>query len=147
MAEIQLYTIGFTKKNAETFFKKIKMAGVQRLIDIRLNNVSQLSGFAKKDDLKFFLKELCNCEYIHFPQFAPTKEILDNFKKKKINWMEYEEQFVNLLEKRKAQSLLNLSTFDNACLLCSEPTPDNCHRRLVAEYLKDHFDNIEISHL
>jgi uncharacterized protein (DUF488 family) len=147
MDSIKIFTIGFTKKNAETFFTGLKKAGTKRIIDIRLNNVSQLSGFAKKDDLKYFLKELCNCDYIHLPQLAPTKELLDGYKKKKINWMEYEKQFIKILQSREAQSLLSVYDFDNSCLLCSEPTPEKCHRRLVAEFLQKHSNNVEISHL
>lgn len=147
MNKIILFTIGFTKKSAKTFFEKIKEAGVDKVIDIRLNNVSQLAGFAKKDDLKYFLNVICNCDYLHKPLLAPTKEILDSYKRKEISWPEYEKQFNNLLKDRKAQNLMSLSELHMACLLCSEPTPDKCHRRLVAEYLKMHFNKIEIQHL
>ena len=98
MTNVSIFTIGFTKKNAETFFNKLKNAGVKKIIDIRLNNVSQLAGFAKRDDLKFFLRELCNCDYRHEPLLAPTKEILDGYKKKKIDWIQYEKQFVKLMK-------------------------------------------------
>lgn len=147
MDNIKIFTIGFTKKNAKTFFTGLKKAGIKRIIDIRLNNVSQLAGFAKKDDLKYFLKELCSCDYIHLPQLAPTKELLDGYKKKTINWMEYEKQFIKILQSREAHSLLSVYDFDNSCLLCSEPTPEKCHRRLVAEFLQKHSNNVEISHL
>ena len=147
MNKINLFTIGFTKKNAETFFGKLEKAGVEKIIDIRLNNVSQLAGFTKKDDLIYFLNKICECDYRHEPLLAPTKEILDGYKKKKIGWPEYEKRFNDLLRTRKAHTLLSSSELQRACLLCSEPTPDKCHRRLVAEYLKNHFDNIEISHL
>lgn len=147
MDNIRLFTIGFTKKTAEIFFTKIQKAGIKRLIDIRLNNVSQLAGFTKREDLNYFLREICNCEYIHLPQLAPTKEILNGYKKKEIDWPEYEKQFTELLRKREAQSLLISTDLDYACLLCSEPTPEKCHRRLVAEYLKEHFKNVNICHL
>lgn len=147
MTKINLFTIGFTKKNAETFFVKLGKAGVEKIIDIRLNNVSQLAGFAKKDDLIYFLKKICDCDYIHEPLLAPTKEILDGYKKKEIGWPEYEKRFNDLLKTRKAHTLVSSSELHMACLLCSEPTPDKCHRRLVAEYLKNHFDSIEIKHL
>lgn len=147
MNKINLFTIGFTKKNAETFFGKLGKAGVKKIIDIRLNNVSQLAGFAKKDDLIYFLKKICGCNYMHEPLLAPTKEILDGYKKKEIDWPEYQKQFNDLLKTRKAHTLVSSSELHMACLLCSEPTPDKCHRRLVAEYLKSHFDNIEIQHL
>ncbi|MCJ7615761.1 MAG: DUF488 domain-containing protein [Desulfobacterales bacterium] len=147
MNKINLFTIGFTKKNAETFFGKLGQAGVEKIIDIRLNNVSQLAGFAKKDDLIYFLRKICDCDYRHEPLLAPTKEILDGYKKKEIGWPEYQKQFNDLLKTRKAHTLVTSSELHMACLLCSEPTPDKCHRRLVAEYLKKHFDNIEINHL
>lgn len=147
MSQIKLFTIGFTKKSAEEFFSKIRNAGVKRLIDIRLNNVSQLAGFAKRDDLAFFLKELCRCEYLHKPQLAPTKEILDNYKNKKNDWPEYVRQFSRLIESRSIENEVSLELLDGACFLCSEPTPDKCHRGLVVEYLKDKIKDIKIKHL
>lgn len=147
MSKMQLYTIGFTKKNAQTFFSKLRKAGVLKLIDIRLNNVSQLAGFAKRDDLIFFLKEICNCEYRHIPNFAPTKEILDAYKKKQIDWEEYERRFSKLINDRKIENLITAEYLNNSCFLCSEPTPDKCHRRLIAEYFKEKLGNIEIKHL
>ncbi len=147
MSKNKLFTIGFTKKNAQTFFSKIRKAGVTRLIDIRLNNVSQLAGFAKRDDLIFFLKELCDCDYRHMPNFAPTKEILDAYKNKEISWDEYVKRFSKLIQERSIESQITAQELNNACLLCSEPTPEQCHRRLVAEYLKEKFGDIEITHL
>ncbi|HPL67925.1 MAG TPA: DUF488 domain-containing protein [Smithellaceae bacterium] len=147
MDKIYLFTIGFAKKNAKIFFTKLKEAEIHKLIDIRLNNISQLAGFAKRDDLKYFLRELCACDYIHLPAFAPTKELLDNYKNKKISWTEYEKHFNELIMVRKVHTLIKASDLQRACLLCSEPTPDKCHRRLVAEYLRKYFDNIEINHL
>lgn len=147
MSKVQLYTIGFTKKNAQTFFSKLRKAGVLRLIDIRLNNVSQLAGFAKRDDLVFFLKEICNCEYRYIPKFAPTKEILGAYKKKQIDWTEYERRFSKLIKDRKIETLITAKELNNSCFLCSEPTPEQCHRRLVAEYFKEKFGDIEIKHL
>jgi uncharacterized protein (DUF488 family) len=147
MKKIKLFTIGFTKKNAETFFGKLEKFGIVKLIDIRLNNVSQLAGFTKKDDLIYFLKKIFNCAYTHQPLLAPTKEILDAYKKKEIAWSEYEKRFSDLLISRKAHTLLSLSELHMACLLCSEPTPDKCHRRLVAEFFKNSVGDIEITHL
>lgn len=143
----KLFTIGFTKKNAKTFFSKLRSAGITKLIDIRLNNVSQLAGFAKRDDLIFFLHELCNCSYQHMPEFAPTKEILDAYKKKQIDWDAYVNRFSKLIIDRNIEKKIGKDELNNACLLCSEPTPEHCHRRLVAEYLKDKFGDIEIKHL
>lgn len=147
MTKSQLFTIGFTKKNAEKFFTILRDAGVKRLIDVRLNNVSQLAGFAKRDDLAFFLKELCNCDYKHMPNFAPTKEILNAYKKKEIDWDEYVKRFSKLIVERKLENKITTKELSNACFLCSEPTPEQCHRRLVAEYLKEKLGNIEIKHL
>ena len=147
MSKNKLFTIGFTKKNAQTFFSKLQDAGVTKIIDIRLNNVSQLAAFAKRDDLIFFLRELCDCDYKHMPNFAPTKEILDAYKKKQINWDEYVSRFHQLIKERKIENKIEAEELNNACFLCSEPTPEQCHRRLVAEYLTEKFGNIEIEHL
>lgn len=147
MPKNTLYTIGFTKKNAQAFFSKLQKAGVTKLIDIRLNNVSQLAGFAKRDDLIFFLRELCDCDYIHMPIFAPTKEILDAYKKKQIDWNEYVRRFSRLIKERTIEKKITAEELNNSCLLCSEPTPEQCHRRLVAEYFKEQFGDIEIKHL
>lgn len=130
---VTLYTIGFTKKNAELFFETLKRNNINLLLDIRLNNVSQLAGYTKKDDLKYFLKEICNIQYLHMPELSPTKEILDNFKKNIISWTDYEEKFLNLYQTRPIEKLLKNISLDHACLLCSEVTPEKCHRRLVAE--------------
>jgi len=147
MSGIKLYTIGFTKKNAETFFSKIKNAGIRRVFDIRLNNVSQLAGFTKRDDLTFFLSNLCDCDYRHIPLMAPTNDILDDYKKKRIDWFEYVARFNKLIKNRKIENIVTREELHGACLLCTEPTPEKCHRRLVAEYLKDKFDGVEINHL
>jgi uncharacterized protein (DUF488 family) len=147
MSTIKLFTIGFTKKQAEAFFSRLSRAGVKCVIDIRLNNVSQLAGFAKRDDLRYFLKAICGIDYIHMPELAPTQEIMDNFKKKKGDWSVYEKAFQNLLKERKPERILSRDLFDNACLLCSEDRPDHCHRRLAAEHLADRWGNMEIVHL
>ena len=142
-----LYTIGFTKKKAEKFFELIKKNNIKYLVDIRLNNVCQLAGFAKRHDLKYFLKQICNCEYRHMPEIAPTKEILDGYKKKQISWDEYVVQYNTLIKKRIIESKLSLSELDGSCFLCSEPTADMCHRRLAAEYLKKQYKELKIKHL
>ena len=147
MHKIKLFTIGFTKKTAEAFFTKLSKAGVKRVIDIRLNNVSQLAGFAKKDDLRYFLKTICNIDYIHKPDFAPTKDILEVYKKNKGDWSVYEKRFLVLLAERKPEENISRDMLDGGCLLCSEDKSDNCHRRLVAEYLSEKWGNIEIIHL
>jgi uncharacterized protein (DUF488 family) len=145
---VEIYTIGFTKKSAEQFFGALRKAGIKRLIDIRLNNSSQLAGFTKKDDLVFFLKEICGAEYMHQILLAPTKEILDGYKKKKITWDEYERRFIDLLTERRVEEVLDKGLFIvPTVLLCSEAKPVRCHRRLTAEYLKSKWGNVDIRHL
>jgi uncharacterized protein (DUF488 family) len=122
--------------------------GIRRLIDVRLNNTSQLAGFAKRDDLQYFLREICQADYVHEPVLAPTPEILDAYKKKSIDWDEYARQYRELLISRKAESAVERSLFDvPAVLLCSEPTAEHCHRRLAAEYLAEHWAQVEVVHL
>ncbi|HDI2819599.1 DUF488 domain-containing protein [Acinetobacter baumannii] len=133
-----IYTIGFTKKNADKFFNLIREHQVKKIIDVRLNNVSQLAGFAKRDDLIFFLREICNCDYEHIPDLAPTEEILKPYKKGEIIWAQYEENFLTLMAQRNIEKYINLEQFEEGCLLCSEHLPHECHRRLVIEYLKNH---------
>jgi uncharacterized protein (DUF488 family) len=145
---MEIYTIGFAKKSAEAFFGALRKAGIKRLIDIRLNNTSQLAGFTKRDDLKFFLKELCNSEYIHEPLLAPTPEILNSYKKKKITWQEYEQRFLELMAERKIEERIDQNLFNGpTVLLCSESKSDRCHRRLVLEYLQNKWGSFRITHL
>ncbi|HEY1422677.1 MAG TPA: DUF488 domain-containing protein [Candidatus Acidoferrum sp.] len=145
---MEIHTIGFTKKTAEQFFTLLKDAGIGRLMDVRLNNVSQLAGFAKREDLRYFLREICSCEYLHEPLFAPTQEMLDTYKKKKGSWDEYERQFLELLAARRVEEKIDPSVFSvPTALLCSEPTPERCHRRLVLDYLHTKWSNISVRHL
>jgi uncharacterized protein (DUF488 family) len=144
---ITLFTIGFSKKNARQFFKVLQNVGVNKIVDIRLNNVSQLAGFTKKDDLEFFLNAVADIGYEHRPEMAPSKELLDCYKKKKLTWSEYETRFSILMIERHIENIIKPKELNNACLLCSEPKADKCHRRLVAEYLKSKWSNVEIRHL
>ncbi len=145
---IEIFTIGFTKKSAESFFSLIKSSGVKTLIDVRLNNISQLAGFSKRDDLRFFLKEICSVDYAHAPEFAPTKDILAAYKKNEISWERYEDKFINLLAQRNIEKQITPSLLEKGCLLCSEHKPHHCHRRLVVEYLNKHSDlNLKVKHL
>lgn len=145
---MNIYTIGFTKKNAETFFNFIKSQEISTLIDVRLNNVSQLAGFAKRDDLKFFLREICQTEYVHLPDLAPTKDILSNYKKGIITWDNYEEEFMSLMVKRNVERTIDKTLINNGCLLCSEHEPHFCHRRLVVDYLNQTTDlKLKVKHL
>lgn len=144
---MKVYTIGFTKTTAESFFTRLQKAGVRKVLDVRLNNVSQLAGFAKKNDLRYFLKALCAIDYVHRPELAPTQELLDAYKKEGGAWAEYEKRFLDLMASRRIEETVPRDAVDGACLLCSEDKPHHCHRRLVAEYLKDKWGNIEILHL
>lgn len=148
--KITIFTIGFEKKSAKEFFETLKKFNIRKLIDIRLNNISQLAGYTKKDDLKYFLEVIGNIEYIHLVKLAPTKEILENYRKKKISWEEYEAQYLNLLKEREVEKSFNPIDFDYSCLLCSEAKPDKCHRRLAAEYFQNIWKNkyiVQIHHL
>ena len=144
---MNLYTIGFTKKSAEQFFTALTAAGIKRLIDVRLNNTSQLAGFSKRDDLRYFLQTIGAIDYLHLPELAPTQALLDAYKKNKGDWSIYESEFRNLLDERAIESSLQRDVFENACLLCSEEKPLHCHRRLVAEYLQEKWGGIDIVHL
>jgi uncharacterized protein (DUF488 family) len=144
---MKIFTIGFTKKSAESFFAKLKSAGVKRLIDIRLNNVSQLAGFAKQDDLRYFAKAICDIDYVHILDLAPTKDLLDAYKKNNGDWDMYQRNFLQLLKMRRVEDNLARDLLDDGCLLCSEDKPDQCHRRLVAEYLGEKWGEVEIEHI
>jgi len=145
---VEVYSIGFTKKTAEQFFSLLKGAGIRRLLDVRLNNVSQLAGFSKREDLQYFLQEICGADYRHEPLLAPTKEMLDSYKKEKGSWEEYERRFLKLMADRKVEEKLDAGIFAvPTVLLCSEPKPDHCHRRLVLEYLLEKWSNLIIHHL
>ena len=145
---MNIYTIGFTKKNAQTFFDFIRNSGTERLIDVRLNNVSQVAGFAKRDDLRFFLNELCGAEYVHAPDLAPTKELLNAYKKEGLTWQNYEYEFLNLMARRNIEKTFTDNDLENSCLLCSEHEPHFCHRRLVVDYLNEKTNlNLAVTHL
>jgi uncharacterized protein (DUF488 family) len=145
---MKLFTIGFTGKKAEQFFTLLQQAGVRRVLDIRLNNQSQLAGFAKRDDLAFFLKRICQADYRHLIELAPSKALLDDYKNKRINWQTYEHTYRNLLVERRVERLWSPDLFEDSCLLCSEHTPAFCHRRLAAEYLSECWNlPVQVEHL
>lgn len=144
---MKLFTIGFTKKSAEKFFELLRRPEIRRLVDVRLNNVSQLAGFAKKNDLQYFLKTILGIEYEHIPSLAPTKSMLDEYKKGAGQWPEYERQFVALMQQRCIERTVRKDTMAGGCLLCSEDKPTRCHRRLVAEYLQQAWGDVDIVHL
>lgn len=145
---MEVYTAGFTKKSAEQFFESLRRVGIRRLLDVRLNNTSQLAGFSKRDDLAYFLRELCGAEYIHEPLLAPTQEMLDAYKKHKGSWDEYERRFLALMSERHIEARLSPDLFAvPTVLLCSETTAEHCHRRLVLEYLDAKWGGLRIVHL
>jgi uncharacterized protein (DUF488 family) len=145
---MEIYSIGFTKKSANEFFGALKANGIERLLDVRLNNTSQLAGFAKQADLAYFLRKICDADYEHEPMLAPTQDILDEYKKKKGNWAEYEKAFVRLMQSRRIEEKLDRASFARkTVLLCSEPTAEHCHRRLVMEHLQNYWKDVKIHHL
>jgi uncharacterized protein (DUF488 family) len=145
---MEIYTIGFTKKTAAQFFEILKRASIEQLIDIRLNNVSQLAGFSKRDDLAYFLKQICDADYKHEPLLAPTQAMLDNLKKEKGRWETYEDDFLALMSEREIEKNLPKTLFKpRTVLLCSEETAEHCHRRLVVEYLNSKWGNMRARHL
>ncbi len=145
---MEVYTIGFTKKTAEQFFETLRRVGIRRLIDVRLHNSSQLASFTKRDDLAYFLRELCGAGYAHEPLLAPTPELFDDYRKRGGSWTEYERRFNDLITTRGIERLIDRSTFEApTVLLCSEPTPERCHRRLVVEYLRSRWGGLEAVHL
>jgi uncharacterized protein (DUF488 family) len=143
---MQLYTIGFTRKSAEQFFEMLRGTGVERLIDVRLNNRSQLAGFAKRDDLRYFLERICDIEYLHAEPLAPEAAMLTAYRTDR-DWERYRVEYRDLIARREVERLLPKSRFDNACLLCSEHAPEHCHRLIAAEYLQQRWGLMDIVHL
>ena len=145
---MEVYTTGFTKKTAAEFFGALKRAEIQRLVDVRLHNSSQLAGFTKKEDLSFFLMEICCIEYLHEPLLAPTQDMFDAYKKQKGSWQDYEQRFLALMNERKIEENIDRKLFEiSTVLLCSEASAAHCHRRLVLAYLQAKWGNLEIIHL
>lgn len=144
---MKLYTIGFTKKSAEQFFSLLSMSEAKVLVDTRLNNVSQLAGFAKRDDLKYFAREICAMSYRHELLLSPTSEMLTAYRKGHWTWAKYEVEYLDLIRGRQLELVFAPEDFEDAVLLCSEATPERCHRRLAAEYLANSWQNVEITHL
>ena len=144
---MKVATIGFTKKSARRFFELLRASGVKRIVDVRLNNASQLAGFAKKDDLAWFARELCGIDYVHLPSLAPTKDLLGDFRQGRIDWGTYEPRFLDLMRERRIEKTVPREVVSDGCLLCSEDQPHHCHRRLVAEYLNECWGGLEIEHL
>jgi uncharacterized protein (DUF488 family) len=148
VAKATVSTIGFTKTTAEEFFERLLKAGVKKVVDVRLHNTSHLAGFAKADDLAYFLKKVGGIQYVHEPLLAPTDPMLKAYKKEKGDWRAYQGRFLGLMSERWIESHFKPEMFDGACLLCSEATPDHCHRRLVCEYLNEKWSGaLTVRHL
>jgi len=144
---MRVYTIGFTKKTAEAFFAALCDSGAKRVVDVRLNNVSQLSGFSKRDDLRYFLQVICGIDFVHLPELAPSAELLDAYRKHRMQWNEYVPAYLGLIRARRVEETVPRELIDDGCLLCSEDKPDRCHRRLVAQYLDQAWGGLDIVHL
>jgi len=144
---LDIFTIGFTKKPARRFFELLQASSAKALVDVRLNNVSQLAGFTKRDDLEYFLLKICGMGYSHEISLAPTKALLDSYKKHGASWNEYELGFLELIRDRRIEATIGPKSLENSVLLCSEGSPHHCHRRLVAEYLREQWKNVDIHHL
>lgn len=145
---MEIYSIGFTKRSAESFFEALREAEIEVLMDVRLRNESQLAGFTKKDDLAYFLRRLLHADYVHEQRLAPTEELLSAYRKRQIKWDEYETRFRSLIEERRIEKVLEKRIFERrTCLLCSEFTATHCHRRLVIEYLAEKWGNVKAVHL
>ena len=145
---MEIATLGFAKHSAEAFFGRLIDARIEQLIDVRIHNVSQLAGFTKRDDLRFFLREICSISYLHEPLLAPTADLLKRYRDKELSWDQYEEQFLDLMASRSIETVLSRDLFvPRSVLLCSEHEPHQCHRRLVAEYLNDRWGGVTIRHL
>ena len=142
-----LFTIGSGQKTAERFFTLLQQNEVRRVLDVRLNNTSQLSGFAKKQDLQYFLGAIAQIEYRHLPELAPTEKLLSDYRQKRGGWQEYEQQYIGLISARQPLERLPVELFAGACLLCSESSARQCHRRLLAEYLATQIFGLQIVHL
>ena len=144
---MKVFSIGFTQTTAESFFTRLQRAHVRRIVDVRLNNVSQLAGFAKRPDLQYFCRSICGIDYVHVPDLAPTADMLDAYKKAGGSWADYEAKFVGLMTRRKIEDTITKEIIDEGCLLCSEARPEHCHRRLVIEYLRARWGDVEVRHL
>ena len=145
---MRVKTIGFTQKSAERFFTLLKAAEIKTVLDVRLNNTSQLAGFSKKPDLEFFLSKLLDINYIDLRELTPERDHLKRYQSGDLSWDDYASAYIEVLAKRRVESNLDITIFDGVCLLCSEHTPDRCHRRLALEYLNSRWSNrLTIQHL
>lgn len=143
-----VYTIGYERRPLSQLIGALRAAGVDAVIDIRLRNTSQLAGYTKRDDLAFLLQEGFGIAYEHHPELAPTDDILDAYRRDE-DWEVYQARFRPLLADRQAEQTGHdiLARYRTVCLLCSEPTADRCHRRLVADYWAEQIPSLRVVHL
>lgn len=144
---MKVFTIGFTRKTAEQFFRLLDRPELKRVLDIRLNPQSQLAGFSKSSDLGFFLHRVLDKDYVLLPQLAPTADLLKRHRDGKGEWAIYERDFLALMQARRIENTTPIDLLDGGCLLCSEATPEHCHRRLVAQYLAERWPGVIVEHL
>lgn len=145
---MEIFTIGFTRRSAENFFDVLARAGIERLVDVRVNNTSQLSAFTKRDDLDYFLGRILRAEYVHEPLLAPSKDLLKSYRNGGLSWENYETEFLGLLRERSVEHEISRRLFRGpTVLMCSEPGPERCHRRLIIEYLDRVWNNVQGIHL
>jgi uncharacterized protein (DUF488 family) len=145
---VLVYTIGFSKKTAPQFFGALRDAGIKRCVDVRISNTSQLAGFTKQTDLRFFLEELCGAAYVAEPLLAPTLDLMRGFRKGRVGWEDYARSYRGLLAERRIEATLDRHVFDvPTVLLCVEATPEHCHRRLVVDYLQEKWGDLTVEHL
>ena len=144
----KIYTIGFTGKTAREFFDLLNSTDAKYLADTRLNNNSQLAGFTKKGSIEYFVEKLTRLKYIELPLLTPEKEMFQQYRKDG-DWELYESKYNQLLDRRSAVETIDRTLLDaGVILLCSERTPEKCHRRLASEYLRANgFPQVEILHL
>ncbi|MCL2684070.1 MAG: DUF488 domain-containing protein [Synergistaceae bacterium] len=144
-----IFTMGFTQKKARQFFDLIQSNGIELMIDIRLNNISQLAGFTKGDDLEYFLDVICGCRYEYRPDFAPTKEIMEGYKGGTLGWEAYESQYSSLIKERNATRDFaeRYGGYEKICLMCSEAKADHCHRRILAGMISGEFPQYLVNNI
>ena len=143
----ELFTIGYTKKSAEKFFGIITDKKVEIMADVRLYNSTQLAGFSKSSDLKYFLEKICGCDYIALKQLAPNPSLFENYKNGKTTWNEYEKIYNKFLDTQANLDFFYAFKNKRICILCAESTPEHCHRRLIAQKISKTYDNVKITHL
>ena len=144
---VRVFTVGCAGKDAREFFTILKRVRVRKVVDVRLYNTSQLAGFSKRRDIEYFLQAIVGVGYVHQPIMAPTKRLLNDYKKGLVSWPQYEAEFKEIIAGRQIEKCIESIDIDMACFLCSEAVADRCHRRLVVEYLAGCFQDVLIEHI